>query len=233
MRSFLFLIIFITCAQFTNAQDSLMINSDSSKTCSSCYSKLVAVGGKYYFNSLNNTRELLSANGFSLDQEAFEYQLRLLNLPKLFYFQQLGTLVNTNYASVTGFGLKEDIRFPIFKNSNFILTPYIEFGAGYYRMNIVKGVTTNSVETVLDSEVENYYLDNFVFSGDVGLDLGFAFNVEDKRFSVTLNGGYITNYPTEWRLAGSLAFKEKITIGSPYAGITFSMDMMCQNNCCH
>ncbi|HLO56395.1 MAG TPA: hypothetical protein VK169_19015 [Saprospiraceae bacterium] len=231
MRSILLLIVFFGCTQFSFAQDSLMVKMDSSKTCANCYTKLVAVGGKYYVNSLNDTRNTLSANGFSLDQEAFEYQLRLFNLPKLFYYQQLGTLVNTNYASVTGFGLKEDIRFPLFKNSNFILTPYIEFGAGYYRMNIVKGVESNSVESVLDSEVENYFLDNFVFSGDIGLDLGFAFNVENKRFSVLFNGGYVTNYPTEWRLAGSLAFKEKITIGSPYAGVTFSMEM-CDTNCC-
>jgi hypothetical protein len=231
MRSILLLIVFFACVQFSNAQDSLMVKTDSSKTCANCYTKLVAVGGKYYVNSLKDTRELLSANGFSLDQEAFEYQLRLFNLPKLFYYQQLGTLLNTNYASVTGFGLKEDIRFPIFKNSNFILTPYLEFGAGYYRMNIVKGVASNSIESVLASEVENYFLDNFVFSGDVGLDLGFAFNVEDKRFSVVFNGGFITNYPSEWRLAGSLAFREKITLGSPYAGVTFSMDMMC-TDCC-
>ena len=232
MRSILLLIVFFACSQFSFSQDSLMVKMDSSKTCATCYTKLVAVGGKYYVNSLNDTRNTLTANGFSLDQEAFEYQLRLFNLPKLFYYQQLGTLRNTNYASVTGFGLKEDIRFPIFKNSNFILTPYIEFGAGYYRMNIAKGVESNSIDSVLDSEVENYFLDNFVFSGDVGLDVGFAFNVEDKRFSVLFNGGYVTNYPTEWRLAGSLAFKEKITIGSPYAGVTFSMDMACNNNCC-
>ena len=72
MRSILLLIVFFACSQFSFSQDSLMVKMDSSKTCATCYTKLVAVGGKYYVNSLNDTRNTLTANGFSLDQEAFE-----------------------------------------------------------------------------------------------------------------------------------------------------------------
>jgi hypothetical protein len=226
-----------------NGQDNVMmkkdmvINTDSTKSCcADCYTNLVSAGGKYYFNTLKNTRTTLSQNGFILDQEAFEYQIRLYNLPKVFYYQQLGTLTNTNYVSVTGFGLKEDIRFNIFKSSNFILAPYMELGGGYYRMNIAKGITSNTISSVLGSEVENYFLDNFVLSGDVGLDLGFGFAIDNNRLSIVFNGGYISNVPTEWRMAGSLAFKEKVNLSSPYAGVTVRLEMNCTScndkNCC-
>ena len=208
--------------------DEKIMMLDSTKSCcASCYCNLISVGGKYYFNTLGNTRTILANNGFIMDQEAFEYQVRLYNLPKIFYFQQLGSLTNNNYASVTGFGVKEDIRWNVFKNSNFILTPYVELGGGYYKLNIAKGVTSSSISSVLTSTVENYSIDNFVFSGDIGIDLGIGFNVDDKRFSIIANGGYITNYPAEWRLAGSLAFKEKVNLGSPYAGVTLRLEMDC------
>ncbi|MBC7885576.1 MAG: hypothetical protein H7X99_08880 [Saprospiraceae bacterium] len=232
MKSRLLIFAIFIVAHSGYAQDSLMVKVDSMHSCSTCYSNIVSFGGKYYFNTLENTRTTLRENGFLLDQEAFEYQLRIHNFPKIFYYQQLGTLTNTNYASVTGFGLKEDIRFRLIKNSNFILTPYVELGGGYYRMNIVKGVTSNSVSSVLGSEVENYFLDNFVLSGDVGLDVGYGFDVEGKRFSIIVNGGFISNYPTEWKLAGSLAFKEKIHLTSPYAGVTLRLDMACNESCC-
>ncbi|MBK8668204.1 MAG: hypothetical protein IPN89_01575 [Saprospiraceae bacterium] len=238
MKHLIFTIFLFYCLQNHALSQDVMVHKemiemkDSVKvSCTNCYSNLVSVGGKYYFNPLKNTITTLANNGFSLDQEAFEYQLKLYNLPKIFYYQQLGTLRNTNYASVTGMGIKEDIRFNLIKNSNFVLTPYIELGGGYYRMNIAKGVTTNSVSTVLGSQIENYFLDNFILSGDVGLDLGFGFNVDDKRFSLILNGGFIANYPSEWRLASSLAFKEKVNLASPYAGLTLRMDICCADGC--
>ncbi|MBK8624724.1 MAG: hypothetical protein IPN86_03825 [Saprospiraceae bacterium] len=241
MKNLIFTLIFIvtnsllSVAQettMTTMQDKMMLKDSTENCCTNCYSNLVAIGGKYYFNTLGNTRTTLASNGFLMDQEAFEYQFRLYNLPKIFYFQQLGTLTNENYASVTGFGIKEDLRLPIFKNSNFILTPYIEVGGGYYRMNIAKGITSNTISTVLNSKVENYFLDNFVVSGDVGLDLGFNFTFDNKRLNVIFNGGYIANYPTEWRMAGSLAFREKINLASPYAGVTVRLEMDCSNKCC-
>ena len=235
MKHLIFLILFLTqvsnnlCAQdSTMVKNDMMVMTDSTKSCcSDCYCNIVSFGGKYYFNTQKSTRTTLAQNGFSLDQEAFEYQLRLYNLPKIFYYQQLGTLTNSNYASVTGIGLKEDIRFNIIKSSHVVLAPYIEIGGGYYRMNIAKGINSNTIASVLGSEVENYFLDNFVISGDVGLDLGYGFNIDKTRFSIILNGGYISNVPSEWRLAGSLAFKEKINISSPYAGVTIRLDMNC------
>ena len=233
MRNLIFAIL-TSLLIFTNsaAQDSVMIKKDmmvkmdtSKSSCSNCYKNIISVGGKYFFNTLNNTRSTLSANGFILDKEAFEYQIRFYNLPKVFYYQQLGTLNATNYVSVTGFGLKEDIRFPVFKNSNFIFTPYIEVGGGFYRMNIAKGIKSNAISSVLSSQVESHSLDNFVASGDVGIDLGYRFKVEDKTVSILINGGYISNFPSEWRLAGSLAFKEKINLASPYAGVTLRLDL--------
>ncbi len=103
-------------------------------------------------------------------------------------------------------------------------------------MNIAKGITSNTISSVLGSEVENYFLDNFVLSGDVGLDLGFGFAIDNNRLSIVFNGGYISNVPTEWRMAGSLAFKEKVNLSSPYAGVTIRLEMNCaacnDKNCC-
>ncbi len=236
MKQFFFILLLMGSFAFqlraqqttTIVTDEKIMMLDSTKSCcASCYCNLISVGGKYYLDTLGNTRTILEKNGFVMDQEAFEYQVRLYNLPKIFYFQQLGSLTNDNYASVTGFGVKEDLRWTLFKNSNFILTPYVEIGGGYYKLNIAKGVKSSSISSVLTSTVENYSLDNFVLSGDIGLDLGIGFKVDDKRFSIIVNGGYITNYPSEWRLAGSLAFKEKINLGSPYAGVTLRLEMDC------
>ncbi len=240
MKNVIFaLLTFILILNYSLAQDTtmlkkdMMIKSDTSmSTDARCYKNIISFGGKYYFNTLNNTRTTLADNGFILDQEAFEYQVRFYNLPKVFYYQQLGTLNKTNYVSVTGFGLKEDIRFPVFKNSNFIFTPYLEIGGGFYRMNIAKGVRSNAIASVLTSGVESLTLDNFVASGDIGIDLGFRFKVEDKTVSILFNGGYVSNFPTEWRLAGSLAFKEKINLASPYSGVTLRLDLNCDEVCC-
>ncbi|MBK7635527.1 MAG: hypothetical protein IPJ13_15550 [Saprospiraceae bacterium] len=110
-----------TAQEDTKMKEEMKVSTDTSMTCSDCDCNIISVGGKYYFNTLSNTRTTLSNSGFILDQEAIEYQVRLYNLPKIFYYQQLGTLNNTNYVSVTGIGLKEDFRFPVFKSSAFIL----------------------------------------------------------------------------------------------------------------
>ena len=196
----------------------------SDSCCGPCYKNILSVGGKYFVNPLGNTRTLLAENGFILDEYALEFQVRLYNLPKIFYYQQLGTLDRGKYSSVTGIGVKEDIRWNIIKNSPFFFTPYIEFGAGYYRMNIVKGVKGNSITSVLTNEVETNYAENFVLTGDVGIDLGVGFKLNQSRLSILFNGGYMTNVPSEWRLAGSLAFKEKINLSSPYVGVTVRLE---------
>lgn len=223
---------------FTFLLISLVANAqlDSTKTMEnmSCcpggkyYSNVVAVGGKYIFSAMSKTRNTLSDHGFILDKEASEFQLRLYNLPKFYYYQQLGTLSASNYASVTGFGIKEDFRLPLLKDKAVELTPYIEVGAGYYMLNIVKGVTHNSMSTVFDSEIENYFIDNFTVTGDLGLDLGFSFHLGGSKIGIVASGGYILNYPSEWRLAGSLAFAEKLDISSPYVGLTVKLE----NPCC-
>ena len=193
--------------------------------CGSKYKNILGVTGRYYFNSLDNTRTLLAANGYPLDEYALEIQVRLYNLPKVFYYQQMGTLTQAKYASVTGFGVKQDVRWNVIKNSPFFFTPYVEVGGGYYRMNLVKGVTSNSIESVLNSTVETNHAENFVLTGDIGADLGVGFKLDNTRLSILLNGGYLANVPTQWRLAGSLAFREKINIASPYVGATVRLEM--------
>lgn len=241
MKNIIFLSLFLwgflqAHSQDTMVKDEMKVAIDTSTaSCEDDACHIVSVGGKYLFNTLSNTRTTLSNAGFRLEQEAIEYQVRLYNLPKIFYYQQLGALQNSNYVSVTGFGIKEDFRLPIFKNSAFILTPYVELGGGLFRMNIAKGVRSNSITSVLGSQTESHTLDNFVLSGDVGLDLGVKFKLGKQSVSILVNGGYLANVPTEWRLAGSLAFKEKINLASPYAGATIKIDMNCDckgGSCC-
>jgi hypothetical protein len=196
------------------------------------YKNKVSVGAKYLFNPLSNTIPLFSSSGFSLDEQAIEYQLRIYNLPKVYYYQQLGSLTESgNYVSVTGFGLKEDIRFDIVKSKNFILTPYFELGGGYFRANVIRGITNNSVTTVLGNTVSQSAMDNFVVSGDVGLDLGVAFSLDQTRVALVCSGGYLSNFPSPWRVAGSLAFKERMNLSSPYVGITIKIELK-EDSCC-
>lgn len=195
------------------------------------YKNRVSVGAKYLLNPLSNTAATFASSGFVLDEQAIEYQLRIHNLPKMYYYQQLGSLTsNGNYVSVTGFGLKEDIRFDMVKSKNFILAPYFELGGGYFRANVSRGITNNSVSTVLSNTVSQSGLDNFVVSGDVGLDLGVAFSLDQTRVAIVINGGYLSNFPTPWRVAGSLAFKERINLSSPYAGMTIRIEL--EDACC-
>ena len=196
------------------------------------YKNRVSAGAKYYFNPLSNTISAFSAMGFSLDEQALEYQLRIHNLPKLYYYQQLGTLTDEGrYVSVRGFGMKEDIRFDIVKSKNFIFTPYLELGGGYFSADIVSGITNNSISTILGGAVTKRGMDNFVITGDVGVDLGVAFSVDKSRVSIVFNGGYISNFPSPWRVGGSLAFKERINLSSPYAGLTISIAFQ-EDDCC-
>ena len=241
IRYFLLHLLIILGGFCTQAQDDMhkgdmhkdmMVMTDSTKTCcTSCYQNIISAGGKYYFSPMKNTIKTLASNGFVLDETALEYQVRLFNLPKLFYYQQLGTLSNTNYVSVTGFGMKEDLKYDFIKSPMFMLAPYVELGGGYYRMNIAKGITSSSIGSVLNSQVENYFLDNFILSGDVGLELGIAFKIDDRRLGIIFNGGYMANVPAQWRLAGSLAFNDKVSLASPYAGVTLRLDMEC-TDCC-
>lgn len=207
--------------------------SKNTNMCSTCYNSIVGLSTRYYFDALSNTRTTLADNGFILDQQALEYQLRLYNLPKIFFYNQTGTLNNSRYASVTGFGLKENLSFNIFGKSDFILAPYGEFGVGYFSLQITEGIGNNSISSALNGNLESISLDNFTVTADAGLSLGGRFVVGNARFSILAHGGYIVNYPTQWRIASSLAFREKINIGSPYLGATIKLDLSCNgNNCC-
>ncbi len=211
----------------------MKIAMDTMACCSTpCYKNHVSLSGRYLFNSMHGTRTMLENNGFLLGQEAWEFQLRLFQFPKVFYSHQLGTLTDAGrYVSVTGFGLKEDIRFPIVNTENVWITPYIELGGGIYRMNLVRNVSTNSISTALNGSVDQTTIDNFVVSGDVGLELGFGFAFDQRRFRLLMNGGYISNVPLEWRIAGSLAFSEKLSLSTPYAGVTLQLEMQ-DMDCC-
>lgn len=241
----LFIVCFFTLSVQSFAQDNMqmkaiemqldsiiMDSTDSNKMLEgkcchrSGYKNILAVGGKYYFSALGNTRTLLADNGFLIDEYALEFQVRLYNLPKIFYYQQLGTLDREKYASVIGVGVKQDIKWNVVKNSPFIFMPYIELGGGYYRMNLVKGVKNNSLTSVLNSNVETNYAENFVLTGDVGINLGVGIKLDKSRLSILVNGGYLTNVPSEWRLAGSLAFKEKMNLSSPYLGATIRLETL-------
>jgi hypothetical protein len=211
------------------SKDSMMDKSNMK----SSFCNIVKGGGKYLFNSSKNTRETLASAGYVLDQPAIEYYLQYKDLPKLFYSQQLGTISGSKYASINGFGIKKDIRKAIFATDNIMLTPYAEFGLGYYRLSVIEGIgESSSINAVLDGGVQQRTLDNITVTGDLGLDLGFGFKFDDRRLMLILSGGYMSNFPTQWRSAGSIAFNEKLNILSPYAGVSLALDMSCGDGCC-
>jgi len=205
---------------------------EMSSCCSNCFRPIIQVGARYYTDAMTNTRATLANNGFILDQEAIEYQVRLYNLPKMFFYNQTGTLQSSRYASVIGFGFKENLKYNLIQSDNFFLEPYLEAGLGYFQLNIVEGIGGNSISSVLTEDLKSLSLGNFTATSDVGLSIGGRFTVGDTRFTLLAQGGYIVNYPTQWRAGSSLAFREKINIGSPYFGATIKMDLSCSNNAC-
>lgn len=205
---------------------------DKGNGCTSCYNPIVGFSTRYYTDAMNNTRMTLENNGLFLEQQALEYQLRLYNLPKIFFYNQIGNLEASRYVSVTGFGLKESLSYNFFKNSGFILAPYGELGVGYFNLHVTEGIGNNSISSALNGNLESISLDNFTVTADAGLSLGGQFVVGNARFSILAHGGYIVNYPTQWRIASSLAFREKINIGSPYLGATIKLDLSCKESSC-
>lgn len=207
-------------------------NIDSVKSCNQCYKNTLSVGGKYLFSSAKNTRDLLASAGFTLDEPAVEYFLKYKDLPKLFFFQQLGTLNFGKYTSINGFGVKQDVKWNIIHTSNLRLAPYFEAGVGYFRLTTVDGIEDQSINSVLSGAVTQRTLDNISITGDVGLEIAFGFTFDNRRLMIAGNGGFMTNYPSQWRNAGSIAFNEKLAILSPYAGLTLSLDMCSEEGCC-
>jgi hypothetical protein len=207
--------------------DSMMVVKKSS------YCNILKGGGKYLFNSSKNTRDLLAGIGYQLDRPAYEYSVKYKDLPKLFYLQQLGTILGGKYAAINGFGIKQDIRKSLVSSDNLMLTPYAEFGVGYYRLSMIEGVgESSSITSVVEPTTIQRSLDNITVTGDLGLDLGFGFNFDNRRLMLIASGGFMTNFPTQWRSSGSIAYKEKFNILSPYAGVTLALDMSCGDGCC-
>ncbi len=217
--------------EILSMENDSMANSMNS-CCADCYKPILEVGARYYTDAMTNTRMTLANNGFILDQEAIEYQLRIYNLPKIFFYNQTGTLQSSRYASVIGFGIKEQLKYNVIKNSNFIVEPYLEAGLGYFQLNIVEGIGGNSISSVLTQDLKSLSLGNFTVSGDMGLSIGGRFNIGNARFTMLGQAGYLVNFPTQWRVGSSLAFREKINIGSPYFGATVKLDLSCGGNSC-
>lgn len=191
---------------------------------------LISLDVRYYFSPLASTITDLLPLGYSLEEGAFEVGIRFRNFPKIYYFQQLGNISDAQYVGVNGFGLKERVQFPILKNSAFTVTPYLEGGIGYYRLTAVNNVNGNSFANVFNAQTQSVSLDNWGFTGDAGLQIGYTFSVADRDVQILVNGGYQTNLPAQWSLAQSLSFREKMDLSSPYAGGTIRVSLPC---CCN
>ncbi len=218
--------------------DTIMVDtmSDDMKSCcqdnkNTFRKNLISVSGRYYFDALSSSRKLLSNNGFSINQAAYEYQVRLYNLPKVFFYDQRGSLSNGKYASVKGIGVKENLRWNILHNTIFTVAPYLELGAGYYRMSTYSNITSTSASTALNGQVQRNFVDNIALTGDLGLDLGVGINIENTRLNIIFSGGYIASVPSEWKIDGALAFGDKFEMGSPYAGVTLKLDLNKGGHC--
>jgi len=188
----------------------------------------VRVDFRVYNNTLKSNRTLLAANGFVLDKEAIEIGIKFGYLPKIYYFQQLGTLsVGGNFPSVTGFGLKERLALNLLKpESHFVLMPYVEVGAGYYKMNFYRGVSDNTIQTVAQGQISHDAIDAFTATIDLGLNLGFWFKLANRKITLVANGGFQANTNDQWRIGSALAFKEKLNLASPYVGLNFGISML-------
>lgn len=190
---------------------------------------LVSAEYRYFLNPAGGTISELSGQGFILDEEASEIGVKFGQFPKIFYYQQLGTLANGNYSSIHGIGLKEKYQIDLIKNPAVVVAPYIELGAGFYQLSLSKGVTNNSIVLALNGQVTESRLNNFSITGDLGLNLGYAFQMLGAEITIIANGGYMTNLPSNWKTGHSLAFKEKLDLSSLYFGGRVSIALI---ECC-
>ncbi len=205
--------------------------ADTTKMCCDMASmpkeNLISVDVRYYFSPLASTVTDLLPLGYSLEEGAFEVGIRFRNFPKIYYYQQLGNISDVQYVGVNGFGIKERIQFSLLKNSPFSIIPYLEGGIGYYRLTAVNNVNGNSFATVFNAQTQSVSLDNWGFTGDAGLHLGYTFSIVDRDVQISLNGGYQTNLPSQWSLAQSLSFREKMDLSSPYFGGKIRVSLPC------
>jgi len=239
MKNWIFVLLFCQTFIYVNGQDEMkkemMVAVDSTTECcaqmESKFKNLYGAEFRSYISPMASTRSELSSASYFLDETAIEIGVRFGSFPKIFYFQQLGSLRSGNYVSINGIGLKEKYQFEVFKNSDFIVAPYVEIGAGYYQMNIVNRLNSNSINTVLRDEVNQTKLDNFSVTADLGLSLGYIFNVSKSKFAVAVQGGYMTNLPSPWMVAQSLSFREKADLSSLYFGLRLGLainDVCCK-----
>ncbi|MBK6564332.1 MAG: hypothetical protein IPG18_03890 [Saprospiraceae bacterium] len=237
-KNLLYIFIFTSVWHFSNAQEIVnVIETDSfmsdKKCCdmSMCKGKnWVTAEYRYILNPAKSTVSELSALGFVLDEQASEVGIKFGAFPKIFYYQQLGSLTNGNYTSIHGIGLKEKYQHDFIKNQAIVLAPYIEIGGGFYQLSLVRNVNGNSFSTAVNNQTSETRLNNFSVTGDLGLNVGYSFLLLNTRVTLTANGGYMTNLPSNWNTGHSLAFKEKLDLSSLYFGGRLSVNLF---DCCN
>lgn len=210
-------------------KDTMIINKSCCETCMSSQKHWVTAEYRIYTNPAKTTATELGSIGFLLEEQATEIGVKFGQFPKIFYYQQLGTLENSNYSSIYGLGLKEKYQYDLIKNPNIVLAPYLEVGAGFYYLSMVRNVNSSSYISPANNQIDQTKLDNFSITGDLGLNLGYAFTISNIHFGLTANGGYMTNLPSNWKTGQSLAFREKLDLSSLYYGLKLSLSLA---NCC-
>lgn len=237
LNAIFFFLTFLTTSLSVLAQDIVVEMPNDSmmhdeKCCDMNMMKpkhLVTAEYRYYLNPAGGTISELSGQGFILDEEASEIGVKFGQFPKIFYYQQLGTLTNGNYSAIHGIGLKEKYQIDLIKNPAIVVAPYVELGAGFYQLSTSRGVNNNSIDLALNGQVTESRLNNFSITGDLGLNLGYAFRMLGAEITIIANGGYMTNLPSNWKTGHSLAFKEKLDLSSLYFGGRVSVALI---ECC-
>ncbi|MFZ1704052.1 MAG: hypothetical protein WAT79_06875 [Saprospiraceae bacterium] len=209
--------------------DSMIINKTCCDTVICKPKPWVTAEYRTYNNPAKSTVKELSSAGFLLDEHGTEIGIKFGQFPKIFYYQQLGSLENTNYSSIYGIGLKEKYQYDFIKNPAIVLAPYLEVGAGFYFLSLVKNVNNNSYTSPNNNLLSQSKFENFSITGDLGLSIGYEFNLGNTSIGITGNGGYMTNLPSNWKTGHSLAFKEKVDLSSVYYGVRLSIGL---SNCC-
>ncbi|MBK8547307.1 MAG: hypothetical protein IPL63_07920 [Saprospiraceae bacterium] len=126
--------------------------------------------------------------------------------------------------------MKEKYQHDFIKNQAIVLAPYIEIGGGFYQLSLVRNVNGNSFSTAVNNQTSETRLNNFSVTGDLGLNVGYSFLLLNTRVTLTANGGYMTNLPSNWNTGHSLAFKEKLDLSSLYFGGRLSVNLF---DCCN
>lgn len=230
-----FILLFIPGITFTQETIDVMVKDTMMKEKKCCdmmkmkEKHFVSVEFRQYINPAKGTANELAQSGYVLDEQATEIALKFGQFPKLYYYQQLGTLTNNQYVSITGFGLKEKYQRDFVKHPAITVAPYLEVGLGFYQLSATKNISGNSIQTALNGNSNEVRLDNFSITGDLGLQLGGAFSISGTKIHIAAVGGYQTNLPSSWKSGHSLAYKEKLDLSSAYFGGRLSVFLI---ECC-